>query len=250
MTGWTSSTCSRSSLRTGAVRTAPHRTRGPLTHRSRNGHARRVERSRPDWYRVLQVDPSANALVIQAAYRVLAQIFHPDVSGDDAEMKRINAAWEVLGDPRRRKQYDVERAGRHAPVHATATPGHGASAHGRGHAPASAHASPGTSPRGAANGGGSAPRADDHAGPPVGPASGSLLRFGRYEGWTIGQVALVDPAFLEWLRRVPLGRTLKPEIDLALQRADGARRMGVAGARLTNDQPVHTWAPGAPTRVR
>jgi curved DNA-binding protein CbpA len=72
-----------------------------------------VERSRTDPYRVLQVDPSANQLVIQAAYRVLAQIFHPDVSGDEAEMKRINAAWEILGDPRRRKQYDIEVAGRH-----------------------------------------------------------------------------------------------------------------------------------------
>jgi curved DNA-binding protein CbpA len=72
-----------------------------------------VERSRPDYYRALQVDPAANPLVIQAAYRVLAQIWHPDGSGDDGEMKRINAAWEVLGDPRRRKQYDIERAGRH-----------------------------------------------------------------------------------------------------------------------------------------
>jgi hypothetical protein len=81
-----------------------------------------------------------------------------------------------------------------------------------------------------------------------------VLRFGRYEGWTIGQVARVDPTFLEWLRRVPLGRALKPEIDLALQRADGARRMGIgtasSSAAATNDRPVHTWAPGAPTRVR
>ena len=84
----------------------------------RSAHAPPVERSRPDYYRVLQVDPAANPLVIQAAYRVLAQIWHPDVSGDDAEMKRLNAAWEVLGDPRRRKQYDIERAGRHPGVSA------------------------------------------------------------------------------------------------------------------------------------
>jgi len=196
-----------------------------------------VERPRPDLYRVLQVDPSANPLVIQAAYRALAQIFHPDVSGDSEEMKRINAAWEVLGDERKRRQYDIERAGRHAPVRAATA----------GAAPASSAA---TTPYRS-----STPRPEERAGPPIGPASGSVLRFGRYEGWTIGQVARVDPPFLEWLRRVPLGRALKPEIDLALQRADGARRMGVgserhAAATATNDRPVHTWAPGAPTKVR
>jgi curved DNA-binding protein CbpA len=216
-----------------------------------------VERSRSDYYRDLQVDPAASPLVIQAAYRVLAQIFHPDVSGDDAEMKRINAAWEVLGDARRRKQYDIERAGRHAPQAGTTghAPSGSAPAAPRPHAPGGTTrtAAPTTSPS-------TTGRPDGHAGPPVGPASGSTIRFGRYEGWTIGQVARADPPFLEWLRRVPLGRALKPEIDLALQRADGARRMGIAGAGAagagdagtpaSNDQPVHTWAPGAPTRVR
>lgn len=199
-----------------------------------------MERPKADHYRVLQVDPAANPLVIQAAYRVLAQIFHPDVSGDDADMKRINAAWEVLGDPRKRRQYDIERAGRHAPMRAAAA----------GPAAASpAAASPAAAHRA------STPHAEQQAGPPVGPASGSVLRFGRYEGWTVGQVARVDPAFLEWLRAVPLGRALKPEIDLALQRAEGARRMGVGGgagatAGATNGQRVHAWAPGASTRVR
>lgn len=200
-----------------------------------------MKSERTDLYRVLQVDPSANPLVIQAAYRALAQIFHPDLSGDAEEMKRINAAWEILGDPRRRKQYDIERAGRHP------APAQRPSPAGIPTAPPRAHAAP-ASPSTRSN----TQRAEDHAGPPVGPASGSLIRFGRYDGWTIGQVARVDPPFLEWLRRVPLGRALKPEIDLALQRADGARRMGIGGApsTSTNDQPVHTWAPGAPTRVR
>ena len=207
----------------------------------------------PDPYKVLQVDPSANPLVIQAAYRALAQIFHPDVSGDAEEMVRLNAAWEVLGDARKRRQYDIERAGRHVPQPASAgapashpappRPQHAATGHGTPHtAQNGAHATPST-----------APRQEDHAGPPVGPASGSVLRFGRYEGWTIGQVARIDPTFLEWLRRVPLGRQLKAEIDAELQRADGARRMGLRGSSgggAQNDQPVHTWAPGAPTRVR
>ncbi|HJP90022.1 MAG TPA: DnaJ domain-containing protein [Candidatus Limnocylindrales bacterium] len=210
-----------------------------------------MKSDRTDLYKVLQVDPSANPLVIQAAYRALAQIHHPDVSGDADEMKRLNAAWEVLGDARKRREYDIERAGRHAPQPAAAATSATSATTTAYHAPAPrpvpSHPSP-ARPQPAAT-------PDDKAGPPVGPASGSTIRFGRYEGWTIGQVARIDPPFLEWLRRVPLGRALKPEIDLALQRADGARRLGLgsagsAGSAATNDQPVHTWAPGAPTRVR
>jgi len=227
-----------------------------------------VKSDRSDLYKVLQVDPSANPLVIQAAYRALAQIHHPDVSGDAEEMKRLNAAWEVLGDPRKRRQYDIERAGRHLSPLATAHAPAQATTHPTAHTTPAArtpstayppYAPPSSAGGSAATSASTAPRqqqgpttTDDKAGPPVGPASGSVIMFGRYEGWTIGQVARVDPPFLEWLRRVPLGRALKPEIDLALQRADGARRMGIgsAGATVTNDRPVHTWAPGAPTRVR
>jgi len=228
-----------------------------------------VERSRTDYYRILQVDPSANPLVVQAAYRVLAQIFHPDVSGDDAEMKRINAAWEVLGDANRRRQYDIERAGRHpgpavptAP--ATRTPSTSTStaapaprsrtadayaafaSHAASHGVASkgtngaAGASPATST--------SARHSDDHAGPPVGEAFGPMLKFGRYEGWTIGQVSRVDRPFLEWLRGSQAGRGLKDEIDAVL------RSTGISGVdrrRYDSDrQRVHTWAPGAPTKLR
>jgi curved DNA-binding protein CbpA len=190
-----------------------------------------VERSRPDYYRVLQVDPAASPLVIQAAYRVLAQIFHPDVSGDDAEMKRINAAWEILGDPARRRQYDIELAGRH-PGQAT-----------RASAPRPTHAAapppaPATQPS----------RPDDHAGPPVGEPFGPTLRFGRYEGWTLGQVSRVDRPFLEWLRSVPAGRGLKDQIDAVLR---SAGIPGVDRRRYDSDrQRVHAWAPGAPTRLR
>ena len=185
---------------------------------------------RDDLYRVLQVDPGANALVIQAAYRVLARIFHPDADGDAELMKRINHAWSVLGDPRLRAAYDRELAGRHHGPAVTAPDG-------------SRRAAPPAAPT-------QAPRTEDHAGPPRGEASGPTLTFGRYEGWTIGQVARVDPPFLEWLRRVPAGRQLKDAIDVALQRADGARRMGLRSDPGTNDRPVHSWAPGAPTRVR
>jgi DnaJ domain len=64
-------------------------------------------------YEVLQVDPRAEPEVIEAAYRRLARMYHPDVSshaGADRRMKEINAAYDVLGDPRRRTAYDRELA--------------------------------------------------------------------------------------------------------------------------------------------
>src|SRR3954451_11012519 len=64
-----------------------------------------------DPYKVLQVDPEAEDEVIQAAYRRLAQKYHPDVAGPDAaaRMTSINAAWELLRDPGRRAALDRDR---------------------------------------------------------------------------------------------------------------------------------------------
>lgn len=62
-----------------------------------------------DYYKILQVDPSASNEVIKAAYRRLAREYHPDVNqSPDAtqRMKDINAAYEVLSNPLRRAQYD------------------------------------------------------------------------------------------------------------------------------------------------
>jgi curved DNA-binding protein CbpA len=65
-----------------------------------------------DLYRVLNVDPGADAEVIRAAYRALARRDHPDVSADPAassKMAELNAAFEVLGDAERRAVYDQSR---------------------------------------------------------------------------------------------------------------------------------------------
>lgn len=67
-----------------------------------------------DYYAVLQVDPRAEPEVIEAAYRRLARKWHPDANPDPAAAGRIrdlNAAYEVLRDPERRRVYDLERAG-------------------------------------------------------------------------------------------------------------------------------------------
>jgi curved DNA-binding protein CbpA len=69
-------------------------------------------------YRVLQVDPSAEPEVIEAAYRRLALKYHPDHNSGDAQaeeqMKRINEAFRVLGKPDLRADYD-SRAGARLP---------------------------------------------------------------------------------------------------------------------------------------
>lgn len=65
-----------------------------------------------DLYEVLQVSRKAEQEVIDAAYRRLARKYHPDANPggvDDARMKRINAAYEVLRDPESRAEYDRKR---------------------------------------------------------------------------------------------------------------------------------------------
>ncbi|HZU75925.1 MAG TPA: J domain-containing protein [Dehalococcoidia bacterium] len=67
-----------------------------------------------DLYAALQVSPSADTEIIEAAYRVLARRYHPDLnpSPDATErMALINAAWDTLRDPARRAAYDRRRAG-------------------------------------------------------------------------------------------------------------------------------------------
>ena len=58
---------------------------------------------------MLGVAPSASAAEIKAAYRALVKRHHPDAGGDEVEILALNAAWEVLGDTERRRQYDRYR---------------------------------------------------------------------------------------------------------------------------------------------
>jgi len=143
-----------------------------------------------DPYRVLQVLPDAEPEVIRAAYRALARKYHPDLGGSEAQMATLNAAWETLSNRGERAQSDQ----RQRPI---------------------ATAAPTETERVATD------RRTNASAPPTRPASsrarsGMVLDFGRYSGFSLGELAVKDPDYLEWLARTPFGRRLQPEIEAVL----------------------------------
>jgi curved DNA-binding protein CbpA len=164
-----------------------------------------------DLYELLQVHPRAEPEVIRAAFRALARKHHPDAGGDARRMMALTDAWRVLGDRRSRARYDAARAVQLAmTANAAAT------------APKEPAGAPAKVP--------AAPVADtpSYQAADVGPftppprtsADGTVLDFGRYAGWSIRELALRDPDYLEWLKRTSIGRGLNAEIELHLGALD------------------------------
>jgi curved DNA-binding protein CbpA len=144
---------------------------------------------------------------IAAAYKRLAREFHPDIAGESAtlQMMRINAAFDAIRTAQARAEYDDQ-----------------------------AHATAGSAPRyGNDDGSGSRMQWSQErdgtggAGPPPGRPSGTVIPFGRHIGWSIGEIARVDPGYLVWLEERPEGRPYRAEIDATLRRHN----------QRTDDQP-------------
>ena len=160
-----------------------------------------------DPYRVLQVLPDAEPEVIQAAYRALARKYHPDMGGSEMHMAMLNAAWETLRDQRERARYDLSR--RTAADEKT------------------------TSVR---------PNETDERTPAPTPSprptsararSGTILDFGRYAGLSLGELAVQDRNYLEWLQRTPVGRRLQREIEGVLTASRPTHRETPLRSRLS-----------------
>jgi hypothetical protein len=71
-----------------------------------------MPQERRNLYRILHVQPEAPAEIIKASYRALMSSLraHPDLGGDTEKAAQINAAYDVLSDPERRRAYDLSRS--------------------------------------------------------------------------------------------------------------------------------------------
>jgi curved DNA-binding protein CbpA len=143
-----------------------------------------------DPYEVLGVSRSATTRQIRTAYLDRARRAHPDLVGHRGTevMRLLNEAWAVLKDPDRRSALDA------------------ASHVGSG--------SPGVERSDAADG--TKPFWTGAAGPPPGRPSGSVVDFGIFAGWSLGEIARRDRGYLTWLRDRADGKRYRAEIDRIL----------------------------------
>lgn len=144
--------------------------------------------------------------MVVAAYRAQARLNHPDIApGQHMQhrMAQLNAAYAILRDPAARAAWDSTHGLDQHASHALSRPQVTTDP---------AVPAPGTSCtwlRG--------PEGIGAAGPPPGRPSGSVLMFGRHLCWSIGEIARVDPGYLQWLLDRPEGRPYRGEIEAALE---------------------------------
>ncbi|HEU5325018.1 MAG TPA: DnaJ domain-containing protein [Candidatus Limnocylindria bacterium] len=149
-----------------------------------------------DPYAVLQVVPTCEQEVVHAAFKALAMRYHPDRDGSRRaadRMAELNRAYALLRDPDGRRAFDRSRRMTVAGVSVAASA-------------SGAPTAPGTSR------------------PATGGPGASVLSFGRYSGWSLGDLARRDPDYLLWLSRHSSGIRYRTEIYSLL------RTMGVSAA--------------------
>jgi curved DNA-binding protein CbpA len=153
-----------------------------------------------DPYEILQVHRNAVPEVIEAAYRALALLHHPDRNDEpeaESAMADLNWAYAVLREPELKASYD----GLQVPIQVDEpVPTTAASLRER-----VAEAAEAAIERDATN-----------------PAN-TTLDFGRFAGMTLRQIARIEPAYLEWLRRHSSGIRYRHQIDKVLGSMAGAR---------------------------
>ena len=62
-----------------------------------------------DYYEILGITTTSNSGEIKKAYRQLSIKNHPDRGGNPEDMKKINEAYQTLGDPEKKKMYDMQK---------------------------------------------------------------------------------------------------------------------------------------------
>jgi curved DNA-binding protein CbpA len=158
-----------------------------------------LERVEGDAYVVLGIARDADDEAIAQAHRRLARRHHPDVAGESAHARMIRI--NAAYDAIRTK----ERRAAYDLAHREVTERDGTGGAGR----------------------------------PPGDPSGSVLHFGRHVGWSIGEIARVDPGYLLWLAERPEGARYRDEINALLS------RLGMRTARPDQTPP---WRRGVQYR--
>ncbi len=137
-----------------------------------------LDRVDGDAFAVLGIPYDADDRIIATAHRRLARRHHPDLAGDGATERMM----------RINAAFDAIRtADRRAAYEGARRP---------------------VAPRDGTGG----------AGQPPGRPSGSVLDFGRHIGWSLGEIARVDPGYLVWLAERREGSRYRAEIDALLVR--------------------------------
>ncbi len=137
-------------------------------------------RSQRTAYEVLEVRDNASQTVIDAAFRALAGIYHPDrnpAPGAERQMAEVNRTYALIRTRELRQVYDRLRT----PVNPDRT----------------------VSPTYASAESAKRPAPD-------------VLDFGRYAGWSLGDLARHDPNYLRWLSRHSSGIRYRQRIDQLL----------------------------------